>query len=467
MTTLLRLCLVFILWAPSLAYAAVLENPSGGNFYSGIGVISGWKCRVEGQLTVRFNGGDSIPLSYGSERPDTAGVCGDTNNGFVAIWNWARLDDGEHTAVAYDNGVEFDRSTFEVATTGEEFVEGASARVEVPDFPSPGESTWFEWNEATQHLEMVGLNSGSRVYWAISISTRQHTIHWARLDLSDAGSIDVTDIVGPERYIDKLAVDPMGGTLYMLTRTYSNYNRFPDDGSADLRYSYIYRASLDGSGFEEVFRFHRKFCADRTPCPDPGYISGDAPDITFDSDGRKLYITILESLTRMYRVDPGSARLEPVPGQFEGSSGEDGREWDSMAVGGDDELYLLSNNGKRLRRIWAMRRDGTGLRIVLNDHPHIIWHLAGVGAGRVYFTDQSSLGILSIAAGGGGEPRLEVFGGTAAPEEVGCPCTVVGGEIYMRHRSNGIIRVRLADNRILETYSGGDMDSLNAIAVLP
>ena len=117
---------------PSLARAAALENPSGGLFYSGIGVISGWKCEANGELTVRFNGGEPIPLIYGSQRPDVrdAGACASADVGFVAIWNWARLGDGSHTAVAYDDGVEFARGTFQVATLveDEDFVTGISGR---------------------------------------------------------------------------------------------------------------------------------------------------------------------------------------------------------------------------------------------------------------------------------------------------------------------------------------------------
>ena len=37
--------------------------------------------------------------------------------------------------MAYDNGVEFARNTFEVATLGEEFVEDANARLRVLEFP--------------------------------------------------------------------------------------------------------------------------------------------------------------------------------------------------------------------------------------------------------------------------------------------------------------------------------------------
>jgi hypothetical protein len=63
--------------------------------------------------------------------------------------------------VAYDNGVEFARSTFTVMTTGEEFLIGASARVEVEDFPSPGETTVLEWNQSTQHFEIVEIRGST------------------------------------------------------------------------------------------------------------------------------------------------------------------------------------------------------------------------------------------------------------------------------------------------------------------
>ena len=145
----------FALLAPFLAHADVLENPGNGQHYSGIGVISGWKCEADGALTVRFNGGAPLPLAYHNERADTASVCGDANNGFVAIWNWGNIGDGEHTAVVYDDGVEFARSTFTVGTAGTAFIRGAQASVTVQDFPSPGERQEFEWNQSTQHLEMV------------------------------------------------------------------------------------------------------------------------------------------------------------------------------------------------------------------------------------------------------------------------------------------------------------------------
>ena len=160
MSVLLRLCFSLVILVPALVHAATLENPRNGSFYSGIGVISGWKCTATGQLTVRFNDGDPIPLAYGNVRADVrnAGACRSTHVGFVSIMNWAELGDGTHTAVVYDNGVEFARSTFTVATTGEPYVTGAEGECRVPDFPAPGESTPFAWNQSTQHLEMVAAD---------------------------------------------------------------------------------------------------------------------------------------------------------------------------------------------------------------------------------------------------------------------------------------------------------------------
>ena len=163
MSTLLALCLGLVLLVPALTHAqSALDIPGNGDTLSGIGVISGWKCQAAGNITISLDAGDPIPATYGFPRGDTAPVCGDDgHNGFFSFFNWAILGDGEHTAVAYDNGVEFARSTFTVVTTGEEFVVGAHARVRVPDFPSPGEITWFTWNQSTQHLEMASVQTRS------------------------------------------------------------------------------------------------------------------------------------------------------------------------------------------------------------------------------------------------------------------------------------------------------------------
>ena len=168
MSFLLRLCLGLFLLAPSLVHAqSSLDIPSEGDKLSGIGLISGWKCEAEGEITITFYTEDSdgnlmpasdpIPTTYGASRADTSPACGDDdgNNGFYASWNWAILGDDEHTAVASDNGVEFARNTFTVTTAGTEFLVGASKEVTVTDFPNSGDTTILEWNQSTQHFEMV------------------------------------------------------------------------------------------------------------------------------------------------------------------------------------------------------------------------------------------------------------------------------------------------------------------------
>ena len=147
---------------PSLAHAATLDIPGNGAKLSGVSVISGWKCKAEGALTIVFNDdGNHIPLLYGTRRSDVlnAGACDSADVGFVAIWNWGNLGDGTHTAAAYDdydnNKEPFARSTFTVTTPGDDFLEGASKQVTVEDFPNPGDTTVLEWNQGTQHFEIV------------------------------------------------------------------------------------------------------------------------------------------------------------------------------------------------------------------------------------------------------------------------------------------------------------------------
>ena len=161
MSALLSFCLGLVLLAPALAHAqSALDIPGNGDTLSGIGVISGWKCAAQGNLTISLDAGDPIPAAYGFPRGDTTPVCGDDgHNGFFSFFNWAILGDGAHTAVAYDNGVEFARNTFTVVTTGEEFLTGANGQCSIPNFPAPGETTRFAWTEATQHLEMVAVQT--------------------------------------------------------------------------------------------------------------------------------------------------------------------------------------------------------------------------------------------------------------------------------------------------------------------
>ena len=168
MSFLYRICTILVVLVPVLVHAqSSLDVSSDGTKLSGVGVIHGWKCDAEGDIVVEFNDGafiaegipNPVPMLYGSERPDVreVGACPDSDVGFVAIWNWGNLGDGIHTAKAYDNGVLFAESKFTVTTTGMRFLTGASGTCRLSDFPGPGETTTFEWNQSTQHLEMTGV----------------------------------------------------------------------------------------------------------------------------------------------------------------------------------------------------------------------------------------------------------------------------------------------------------------------
>ena len=140
---------------PASSLSGVLENPSPASFQSGIGVISGWVCDAE-EVVIEI---DEMPLdaAYGTDRADTAAVCGDTDNGFGLLFNWNMVGDGEHTAVAVVDGVELGRATVTVSTLGEEFVRGAAGQCVREDFPTPGETISLSWQEAQQNFVITGV----------------------------------------------------------------------------------------------------------------------------------------------------------------------------------------------------------------------------------------------------------------------------------------------------------------------
>ena len=94
---------------------------------------------------------------YGTERPDTAGVCEDTDNGFGVLFNWNRLGDGQHTVRAYADDVEFAHSTFTVTTLGENFAEGLARTHTIEDFPAEGQTTTVEWQQGQQNFVIIGV----------------------------------------------------------------------------------------------------------------------------------------------------------------------------------------------------------------------------------------------------------------------------------------------------------------------
>ena len=134
-----------------------LENPGTGSFQSGISVLSGWLCDAD-IVEIVLDDRPAQVAAYGTERLDTEGICGDSDNGFGLLFNWNRLEDGEHTARALADGVEFGRATFTVTTLGEEFVRGVEGETLVQDFPSPGKAVRLVWQQGLQNFMLAPLD---------------------------------------------------------------------------------------------------------------------------------------------------------------------------------------------------------------------------------------------------------------------------------------------------------------------
>ena len=137
---------LMVLWAMP-AWAA-LESPADGDVKSGVGLIFGWVCEAE-TLEVSFNGGDRKVIPYGSERLDTKGACGDTDNGFGLLWNYNELGPGEQTLDFYVDGTLETTVNFIVRTLGDElFLRDVSGIGFIA--LSDGGVVQVRWDEATQ-----------------------------------------------------------------------------------------------------------------------------------------------------------------------------------------------------------------------------------------------------------------------------------------------------------------------------
>ena len=140
----------------SSAVAGFLENPGHNSFQSGVRVLSGWVCDADTVELAIGTAGRQV-AAYGTERLDTAGVCGDTDNGFGLLFNWNLLGEGEHEVVAFVDDVELGRATVRVTTLGEEFLRGAEGECVVDDFPRLGQSVLLEWQQNSQNFVVTDV----------------------------------------------------------------------------------------------------------------------------------------------------------------------------------------------------------------------------------------------------------------------------------------------------------------------
>ena len=136
-----------------------LENPGPHSFQSGVRALWGWVCDAEMvEIEIETAQGEVEPYTamYGMERLDTQEVCGDTDNGFVILFNWNRLGAGEHMVTALVDGMELGRATVRVTTVGEgdqqEFLRGVEGECVAEDFPMLGQRTRLEWQQESQNF---------------------------------------------------------------------------------------------------------------------------------------------------------------------------------------------------------------------------------------------------------------------------------------------------------------------------
>ena len=146
------------------AVVGFLENPRNNSSQSGVGMVTGWVCEAE-TVEVEIDGNPQTYLAaYGTERSDTAyapdgtEICGDTDNGFGLLLNWNRFGDGEHTVVAFVDGVELGRATITVTTLGEEFPKGLDGEYTLDGFPDSESSVVIRWEESLQNFVIVERN---------------------------------------------------------------------------------------------------------------------------------------------------------------------------------------------------------------------------------------------------------------------------------------------------------------------
>lgn len=136
----------------------IIEIPGDGSRQSGVGLISGWVCDAD-EVSVVLDGA-TVPMvtAYGTPRADTAGVCGDADNGFSLLFNWGLLGDGVHVVRGLADGVEFAHAVFEVTTFGVSFLRDASGAFPLSGFPEAGDDFTLVWTQALQRFVVTDVD---------------------------------------------------------------------------------------------------------------------------------------------------------------------------------------------------------------------------------------------------------------------------------------------------------------------
>jgi hypothetical protein len=155
----LILCLMAAVSSLSFAQGS-LENPVAGRTESGIGAISGWHCSAS-NITATIDGASIGKAGSGTDRGDTASVCGRVDTGFSLLFNYNVLAPGSHSISVYADGQLLETRQFNtVQSGGAEFVTGLSKTVTIFDFPSSGKTATLQWSQAKQSFVVTEISDG-------------------------------------------------------------------------------------------------------------------------------------------------------------------------------------------------------------------------------------------------------------------------------------------------------------------
>ncbi len=110
--------------------------------------------RIPAMGNTNLDGAGNL-LFWGVPRADTEALCEGPENGFITQMNWNLLGEGVYFITLQADEGELHTHRFTVTTFGEEFVRGARGECTIADFPSPGQSARFWWEESLQNLVLV------------------------------------------------------------------------------------------------------------------------------------------------------------------------------------------------------------------------------------------------------------------------------------------------------------------------
>lgn len=146
-----------IVWPIFASAQGSLDVPAHNSNVSGFGIVSGWYCNA-GSMAVSIDGGPAQRIAYGSERADTAPICGDSDNGFGFPLNYNVLGTGPHQIQVFADGQFFASATVYVTTPGTSYLTGVSRQIQVNDFPYVGNQTMLTWEQAQQAFVISGFS---------------------------------------------------------------------------------------------------------------------------------------------------------------------------------------------------------------------------------------------------------------------------------------------------------------------